>query len=103
MHGRTFEFKLKCEIASNQLNGLRLIMIKFDSHVLSRINIGDADVRIMMDPESDNHTSLDPGASPSTVEILRLKRKLAATHQELDDARVGRRKKILYVCASDSL
>jgi hypothetical protein len=36
----------------------------------------------------------DLDASPSTAEILRLKRKLAATHQELDEAHVGRRKKI---------
>ena len=41
-----------------------------------------------------DNTSPDPDAPPSTVEILRLKRKLAATHQELDEARVGRRKKI---------
>jgi len=31
---------------------------------------------------------------PEAVEILRLKRKLAATHQELDEARGSRPKKI---------
>jgi hypothetical protein len=35
------------------------------------------------------------GSSVSAAEILRLKRKLAATRQELDHARDGRPKKIL--------
>jgi len=33
--------------------------------------------------------------SSSATEVLRLKRKLAATHQELDEARGGRPKKSL--------
>jgi hypothetical protein len=37
------------------------------------------------------------GSTESASEILRLKRKLAATRQELDQARDGRPKKILCV------
>jgi len=37
---------------------------------------------------------LDPDASSSATEISRLKRKLAVTNRELDEARVGSQKKI---------
>ena len=42
-------------------------------------------------------TSQDDLSSSATTEVLRLKRKLAATHQELDEARGGRPKKSLWV------
>ena len=42
-----------------------------------------------------NTTRFSPPASPPTTEVLRLKRKLAATHRELDEARVGGQKRIL--------
>jgi hypothetical protein len=43
-------------------------------------------------PFNVSHTN---SSSEYTAEILRLKRKLAATHQELDETRCGRSKKIL--------
>jgi hypothetical protein len=46
---------------------------------------------IQIDPTS----RLDGFSSSTTTEVLRLKRKLAATHQELDEARGGRPKKSL--------
>jgi len=44
---------------------------------------------------SNTRFSESPPASPLTTEVLRLKRKLAATHRELDEARVSGRKRIL--------
>lgn len=44
-----------------------------------------------MDPTSQD----DLSSESATTEVLRLKRKLAATHQELDEARGGRLKKNL--------
>ena len=46
----------------------------------------------MSNPNDDTLSDHD---TPSATEIIQLKRRLAATHQELDEARVGGRKKIL--------
>jgi hypothetical protein len=45
-------------------------------------------------PATPSQDRISESDSAEAAEILRLKRKLAVTHQELDEARCGRLKKI---------
>ncbi len=46
----------------------------------------------MSDSASSSPFNALQGSPPTTVEILRLKRKLAAVHQQLDEARASPKK-----------